>query len=53
MKYENAAEAEVSKKFTEVEVETFEGWTAFSNLSEKDDKPNFDPSSEDVILNKS
>lgn len=39
LKYENAVEAEVSKKFTEIEVETFEGWTALSNLSESEQEP--------------
>jgi hypothetical protein len=48
LKYENATEAEVSQMFSEIDVKTFEGWTVFSNLSERDDEPNRAPSQEEV-----
>jgi len=33
LKYEKAEEAEVSKEFSEIDMETFEGWVAYSALS--------------------
>lgn len=36
LKYESAAEAKVSEEFSKIDLETFEGWTDFSNLSDKD-----------------
>jgi hypothetical protein len=35
LRYENAEEAEVSKEFSEIDLDTFDGWIAYSSLSKE------------------
>jgi len=35
LRYENGEEAAVSKEFSEIDIETFEGWMAYSALSQQ------------------
>lgn len=52
LKYQEKSIASVSKQFTELDIKTYEGWIAFSNLSDidKDDNNNNNDSDGSTLL---